>query len=649
MRISIAHKILIIIGFTITLILGVSTAIHVLELKEQTLLNMSEKADAIVSPMLSEINSLTSDNTAGSWVLKIQGITLKNILKHNTFDDLKTIYFIDQNNYIAAHPDNSKVDTLETNQTILQQLNPRRNNIIALDHQYAVTVPVKNHYGENIGYVIVTFSDIDLSQKTKSIISNAVSLFAIYLLTALIIAYIIIRRIILQPIDQLVEFSHAVTTGDLNCPINIKSQDEIGTLASGFKMMRAAVRQQINSMHEQHSQLEETVAKRTQEYLDAKEQAEQSNQAKSRFLANMSHELRTPLNAVLGFSQLLQDSETDKNKRRYLEAISISGNSLLNVLNDILDLSKVDAGKMQLDIERVEIPTMCHELNMMFLQLSAQKDLNFKVTAHPDLTPPVLLDSNKLRQVLTNLISNAIKFTSQGSVSVYFDFKPHDDDSHLDIKIHVKDTGKGIPKDQQDLIFNDFEQVQGQRSSEFGGTGLGLAISLRFIKLMGGELSVISEKGKGSEFIVSIPNVELAESITEIEHRNYPAITSYHFNPARILIVDDIPYNRDYLESFLSRWSFTIDTAINGEDALKKIEQHQPDLIIMDLKMPVMGGLEASQLIRSDDRFKHIPIIAVTASALKDDKAQSSILTDYTISKPIYREHLIFIIAQYLD
>lgn len=304
---------------------------------------------------------------------------------------------------------------------------------------------------------------------------------------------------------------------------------------------------------------------------------------------------------------------------------------------------------MQLDIERVEIPKMCHELNMMFLQLSAQKDLDLQISSHPELTTPVLLDSNKVRQVLTNLISNAIKFTAQGSVKVYFDFKAHDDNSNIDIKIHVTDTGKGIPKDQQDLIFNDFEQVQGQRSSEFGGTGLGLAISLRFIKLMGGELSVISDKDKGSEFIVSLPNVELAESKNEVKHRNYPAISSYHFNPARILIVDDIPYNRDYLESFLSRWSFTVDTAINGEDALKKIEQHQPDLIIMDLKMPVMGGLEASQLIRSDDRFKHIPIIAVTASVLKDDKAQSSILTDYIISKPIHREHLIFIIAQYLD
>ncbi len=649
MRVSIAHKILLIIGFTITLILGVSTTLHVMELKEQTLLNMSEKANAIVSPMLSEIKTLTQDKTVGNWVLKIQGITLKSILKNSTFDDLNTIYFLDQNNFIAAHPEHNKVDTLETNQTILKHLNPLKNSIIPLKQQYAVAVPISNAQQENIGYVIVSFYDTDLTLKTKSIIRDAISLFVIYLLAALLIAYIIIRRIILQPIEQLVEFSHAVTTGDLNCPINIKSQDEIGTLASGFKMMRAAVRQQINSMHEQHSLLEETVAKRTQEYLDAKEQAEQSNQAKSRFLANMSHELRTPLNAVLGFSQLLQDSETDKNKRRYLEAISISGSSLLNVLNDILDLSKIDAGKMQLDMERVEIPTMCHELSMMFLQLSAQKDLDLQITSHPEFKTPVLLDSNKVRQVLTNLISNAIKFTSHGSVKVHFDFEEHENDGHINIKIHVKDTGKGIPTDQQALIFNDFEQVQGQRSSEFGGTGLGLAISHRFIKLMGGELSVISEKDKGSEFIVLLPNIEFAESKTEVKHRNYPAISSYHFNPARILIVDDIPYNREYLESFLSRWSFTIDTAINGEEALKKVEENQPDLIIMDLKMPVMGGLEASQLIRSDDRFKHIPIIAVTASVLKDDKAQSSILTDYIISKPIHREHLIFIIAQYLD
>ena len=193
MRISIAHKILMIIGFTITLILGASTSLHVMELKEQTLLNMSEKADAIVSPMLSEINSLTQDNTVGSWVLKIQGITLKNILKNNTFDDLKTIYFIDQNNFIAAHPDNSKVDTLETNQVLLKQLNPEQNAIVAMDQQYAVAVPISNFQGENIGYVIVSFSDKDLALKTKSIISNAVSLFAIYLLTALIIALSLIH------------------------------------------------------------------------------------------------------------------------------------------------------------------------------------------------------------------------------------------------------------------------------------------------------------------------------------------------------------------------------------------------------------------------------------------------------------------------
>ena len=172
MRVSIAHKILLIIGFTITLILGVSTTLHVIKLKEQTLLNMSEKANAIVSPMLSEIKTLTKDNTVGSWVLKIQGITLKGILANNTFDDLKTIYFIDQNNFIAAHPDYSKVDTLETNQTIIKQLNPKQNSIITLDQQYAVAVPINNAQDENIGYVIVSFSDIDLTLKTKSILKS---------------------------------------------------------------------------------------------------------------------------------------------------------------------------------------------------------------------------------------------------------------------------------------------------------------------------------------------------------------------------------------------------------------------------------------------------------------------------------------------
>ena len=166
---------------------------------------------------------------------------------------------------------------------LLKQLNPKQNAIVAMEQQYAVAVPISNFQWENIGYVIVSFSDKDLALKTKSIISNAVSLFAIYLLTALIIAYIIIRRIILQPIDQLVEFSHAVTTGDLNCPINIKSQDEIGTLAGGFKMMRAAVRQQINSMHEQHSLLEDTVAKRTPSTLMLKNKLSNQIRLKSLF------------------------------------------------------------------------------------------------------------------------------------------------------------------------------------------------------------------------------------------------------------------------------------------------------------------------------------------------------------------------------
>jgi CheY-like chemotaxis protein len=247
---------------------------------------------------------------------------------------------------------------------------------------------------------------------------------------------------------------------------------------------------------------------------------------------------------------------------------------------------------------------------------------------------------------MINLLSNAIKFTQQGYVRAIFDANVNNTGDHVNLIIRVIDSGKGIAAEQQQNIFNAFEQAQGQKSDEYGGTGLGLTISLKFTKLMGGTLNVTSEPNKGSEFTIEIPDVAYAHHKELATKHNFPAIASYTFGPSKILIVDDIAYNRDFLVSFLSRWPFQIDVAENGKIALEKIAQCEPDLIIMDMKMPVMGGLEATKALRENKNYKHIPIIAVTASALKNEQLEFTQLTDYCITKPICREHLIFTIAQ---
>lgn len=387
-----------------------------------------------------------------------------------------------------------------------------------------------------------------------------------------------------------------------------------------------------------------------QELSDAAVEANAANQAKSEFLANMSHEIRTPMNAVLGFTEILATMEKDSKKAHYINNIHTSGRALLNLINDILDLSKIEAGKLELQYTSVSLSSLFNEMVTVFEQKAVDKGLRFIVDNSPGIPEALLLDETRLRQILINLLGNSVKFTDSGHIRLsarikYFD-QPR---SQVDLTIIVEDTGIGISKDQHKAVFSAFEQVEGQKTAKYGGTGLGLTITRRLVEMMGGEIVVESQLGSGTSFSVLIHGVEIAAldslDAQRSETLNFEAL---RFKKALILITDDIDYNREMLTLYLRSFGFEFIYAENGRQAVEQANTHHPDLILMDMKMPEMNGFEASEMIKNNNTLKDVSIIAVTASALLQDEEEISRLCDGYLRKPVSRSDLTREIMKYL-
>ena len=419
----------------------------------------------------------------------------------------------------------------------------------------------------------------------------------------------------------------------------------------GIGLLLALFRWRVTAMEARNRELEKQVAARTQDLQVAKEQAETANQAKSFFLANMSHELRTPLNAVLGFAEILFHREQEPGKKNYLKSIQTSGQSLLSLINDILDISKIEAGKMELNNTPVSMLGLCNEMRSIFQHKISTKGLRFEVKADETLPGALLLDANRLRQVLINLLNNAAKFTEEGFVSLVCRQanKAGGASGTVNLIIEVTDSGPGIAPEYQERIFDAFEQVPTRRGSPVEGSGLGLAITHRIVQLMQGSISLTSSPGAGASFTVELPQVEIAADKFLAADRNLdydPA--RIHFAPAKILIVDDIQYNRDVLAAYLELPNISRAFAADGQQAVEKATAELPDLILMDIKMPGMDGYEATQLIKKNPATGHIPVVAVTASVLKQDEESIRQQCDGYLSKPINQQMLIKQLKKYL-
>lgn len=557
------------------------------------------------------------------------------ILANVDFDPtIKAAYLILNNEVFASY---GKCDQYNKQQFV--------NGVNYLNDHLIIQQQIKVDEGFN-GQLIVCSS---MESTSEHFWKRMIYSFVIFLIAIALggLLGILLRRYLSDPILNLKDVMQTVIkTNDFGLRSHTQGRDEIGQIAEVFNKLLQKIEVHDRLLSKANHDLEQRVTDRTKELkekneklLKANELAENSRAEKEQFLASMSHEIRTPLNAILGFTELMNETELSHEQKEFLKSIDFAGKNLLVIINDILDLSKIEAGKLVMEKKALDLRSSLTSLVEMFKQKAEQSN-NKLVLVIPDDVPQFIhVDEKRFNQIFINLIGNATKFTKNGTIEIGVHLMEIGVNvCHL--QFYVKDTGIGIAEEDLDSIFDRFIQGTADHNYKFEGTGLGLSIVKDLVELQNGKIQVESKLGVGSTFSFQIwydiPNG--TREVVEVSKESIDFDLSV-LNGKRILLVEDIKLNQQLVEKILKRWNVNLDIASNGEEAIEKFNTSEYDLILMDIQMPIMDGYEATAIIR--EKNATIPIIALTAHATnyEIDRCKQIGMNNY-ITKPFSIDQL---------